>query len=145
MGYNFKNLQNWSQKWISNLDKNIVIEFDLFYHSQNIVYKFSPFLPQFWRYDVTRIVKFPNFWKMTEDQSFDPKKYTWFHVYKLSFAVWSWCIALKLLVGKLCQEGAPVSHLPANILQKIKSLVSIYNLSHFAPIFKKIEEKLVLI
>ena len=137
MGYNFKILQNWSQKWISNLGKNIVIEFDLFYHSQNIVYKFSPFLAQFWRYGVTRIVKFPTF--------FDLKKYTWFQVYKLSFAVWSWCIALKLLVRKLCQRGAPVSHLPAIFYKKFKSLVSIYNLSHFVPIFKKIEEKLVLI
>ena len=52
-----------------------------FYHSWNIVYKFGPFLAQFWLYDVTRIVKFPNVGKMTKDQIFLLKKYTWFEVW----------------------------------------------------------------
>ena len=49
-----------------------------FYHSCNIVCKFGPFLAQFWLYGVTRIVKFPNVGKMTKDQTFLLKKYTWF-------------------------------------------------------------------
>ena len=35
-----------------------------FYHSWNIVYKFGPFLAQFWLYDVTSIVKFQIFPKI---------------------------------------------------------------------------------
>ena len=30
MDYNITILKNWSQKWITNLEKTIVIEFDLF-------------------------------------------------------------------------------------------------------------------
>ena len=44
-----------------------------FYHRWNIVYKFGPFLAQFWLYDVTSIVKFANVGKMTKDQIFPLK------------------------------------------------------------------------
>ena len=80
MGYNITVLKNWSQKWIANLEKTIVIEFDFFLHSWNIVYKFSRFLAQFLLHDVTGIVKFQNCSKMTEDQIFQLKKYTWFQI-----------------------------------------------------------------
>ena len=80
MGHNIPILKSWFQKCITNLEKTIVIEFDFFYYSWNIVYKFGPLLAQLWLFDVTRIVKFPNFWKMKEDKIFHFIEYAWFQV-----------------------------------------------------------------
>ena len=81
MGHNITVLKNRSHKWIANLEKTIVIEFNIFFHSWNIVYIFVSVLAQFWLYDVKRIVEFPNFGKITEGNIFQLKKYTWFQVY----------------------------------------------------------------
>ena len=119
MGHNITILKNWPHKWITNLGKTSYW-ICYFYHSWSIVYKFGHVLAQCLLYDVTRIVTFPNFRKMMEDQIFDLKKYTWFQVYNFlvlfghDILLWN---CFKNL-GKWRQRGAPVSHLPPNILQK---------------------------
>ena len=113
-----------------------------FYHSWNIVYKFGPFLAQFWLYNATSIVKFPNVGKMTKDQIFPLKKYTWFQV---SIVIWLWYIALKLLWRiweSDVNKGAPFPTFFQIFYKKFKILVLNCNLSHFVSIFKKIHEKL---
>ena len=48
MGYNITVLKNWSQKWITNLEKTIVIEFD-FFSSHEILYtNLAAFWPNFY-------------------------------------------------------------------------------------------------
>ena len=125
MGHNYHNFtiitiitisKNWSHKWITNLEKNMIIEFDLFNIIWNIVYKFDPVLAQFWFYDVTRFVKFPNFGKMTFGKV--PRLGS-------SFAVWSWYVALKLLWRiweKWRQKGGPRFTPSSNYFAKILKL-----------------------
>ena len=86
-----------------------------------MVYKFGPFLAQFCLYDVTRIIKFPNFGKWQKIKFFYLKLYTKFRTfYCCLVAIYSFEAALKNL-GKWRQRGASVSHLPLNILHKINN------------------------
>ena len=117
MGHNITIIKNWSEKWIANLKETIVIEFDLFITVT--AYKFDPFKAQFWLYDVTRIVKFPNFEKMTEDQIFHIKKHTWLQVQNFVFLLGRNILLWNCFVefGKVTSKRGPVSHLRPNNLQ----------------------------
>ena len=103
----YHNLKYWSQKWITNLEKTSQFDHS-FYDSCNIVYKFGLFLVQFWLDDIRRIVKFPNFEKMTEDQIFDLKKFGG------DILLWN---CFKKFV-KVTPKRGSVSQLLPNILEK---------------------------
>ena len=77
---------------------------NLIFLSQLEYYKqiFS-FLTQFWLYDVTRIVEFPNFGKNDERLNFSPQKIHMIPILKLSLIVWLRYIALKLL-WRICES-----------------------------------------
>ena len=118
MGHNITVLKNWSQKWITNLEKTIAIEFVFFYHSWNIVYKLGSFWPNF---DFMMSQGLPNFQKWRKIKFFTSRningsKFRTFHCCLVAIC----CIetALKNL-GKWHQTGVPISHLTPNILQKI--------------------------
>ena len=66
----FQFLKKISQNSIINLKKTMVIEFHLFIAVWIEYRNLTPF--------AKRIVKFPEFEKMTEDQIFHLKKNTWF-------------------------------------------------------------------
>ena len=58
MSQNNAVLKNWSQKWVTNLDKTIVIEFDLFI-TFGVKYEIWSFSGPILNLGFTRIVKFP--------------------------------------------------------------------------------------
>ena len=115
LGHDITTLKHWFKKWITNLKNGFRIW--SIYHTWNIVYKFGLFLAPFWLHKFTRIVDFPNFGNMMEDTIFHLKTRI-LPSLELSIVVWLWQIVLRNF-RKWQQKGAPISHLPSNILQKI--------------------------
>ena len=73
--------------------------------------------------------------------NFSPQKAYMAPSLELSTVVWLWYIALKLLWRIwefVLKEAPPVSHLPQIFY---KNLLLSYDLSHFVPIFNKIEKE----
>ena len=98
--------------------------------------EFGPFFVQFWLYDGTKSVNFPNFGEMIEDQIFHLKKYTWFQVCNFLLL-----FGHNIMLGNCFEEFWKMTSKRASrfipspdILQSFKILVLSYNLFHFVSI-----------
>ena len=149
MCHNIKIWRSWSQKWITNLGKSSYWIW-FFYHSWNIVYKCGPSLAQFWRYDVTRIVgllsfrileKWPNT-KFPPEKNVHGSKVRTFHCCLVAIP----CLEIAFKNFKKWRQRKSSFHCLLQIFYRnYKILVLSYNLSHYVPIFKRIDEKRVQI
>ena len=132
MGHNITILKNWSQNWITNLEKNHSYWIWSFYHNWNTVYKFGPFWPNFKFMTAHGLLKFQILEKWRTIEFFTWKIYVVPNL-GLFIVVWSRYVALKLLwrIWESDVKKGPSFHTFRQIFYKrFKILVLSYNLFH---------------
>ena len=114
MVHSITTLKNWSQKWIANLKKNIVIKLEIW----NIVYKYDPLEAHFnfmTSQGLLNLQILENWWKIKFfiSRIMHGSKFRYFYCFLVAICSFG---NIFEEFGNVMPKSCPVLHLPSNIL-----------------------------